>query len=71
MVTGLWFIMFERVVLKGELLVGCLFANALAYNEKCVVVLVTLLPWLLLLFIASSFFFIEFTYKIVGFSLGV
>ena len=56
MVTGLWFKIFGRVMLKEELVVGCLFANALAYDEKCVGVLVTLLPCLLLLFDDVSFF---------------
>ena len=43
-------------MLKEEFVVGCLFANALAYDEKCVGVLVTLLPWLLLLFDDGCFF---------------
>ena len=48
--------MFERVMLKGEFVVGCLFASALVYDEKSVGVLVTLLPWLMLLIVDGCFF---------------
>ena len=55
MVTGLWFSMFGRVMLKGELKVGILIANALVYDKKCVGVLFTLLPWFWLLSTACYF----------------
>ena len=56
-VTGRWLNILERVILKGELVGGCLFVNALTYDGKCVRILgVILLSWGLAVFIGGFFF---------------